>query len=386
MSKIEWTKKTWNPVIGCSKVSPGCANCYAERMAIRLAHIPGATGDNYSNVVASNQMGGYRFSGKTALVESALEKPLHWKKPQIIFVCSMGDLFHESVPFEWIDKVFAVMALCPQHTFQVLTKRSARMLEYFEETVKGDMAEHIQWCAKGRIEAMAAHLKNNCVIPDLKNWPLPNVWLGVTAEDQQRADERIPDLLECPAAKRFVSVEPMISPVDLTRIPTGSWAYGKVDVMSGFLCGAEPDDIYDYDACPKGGVIKPAGQWDRGECGIDWVICGGESGPGARPMHPDWARSLRDQCQAAGVPFFFKQWGAWLPVHQTTWCHCSQTNRKTSIGEPIYELFDFDENIIATGPTVYLETNEGDVIRVGKKKAGRLLDGIEYSEYPEAVK
>ena len=329
MSIIEWTEKTWNPIVGCSKVSPGCDNCYAERMAIRLAHIPGATGDQYSDVIGSNMMGGYHWDGKTALVESALTKPLHWKKPRMIFVCSMGDLFHESVPFEWIDKVFAVMALCPQHTFQVLTKRPARMLEYFEMLRTNDSCFICLQRQASRIsKSHAPKLYNNAPV---SNWPLPNVWLGVTAEDQQRADERIPDLLKCPAAKRFISVEPILGAVDL--------AYTCFNGSDSF--GTMP--------------------------GIDWVICGGESGPGARPMHPDWARSLRGQCDEAGVAFFFKQWGEWFPRDQ--WEH-----------NP--ELILPDDNGYATDSKTIILDGHCPMHRVGKKKAGRLLDGVKYNEYP----
>lgn len=320
MNKIEWTDQTWNPIIGCSKVSPGCDNCYAERMAKRLACM-GKT--QYQNVIDGywdgNKAVTQGWNGNTNLVESALEKPLHWKKPRKIFVCSMSDLFHESVPFTWIEKVMSVIEECPQHTFQLLTKRPHIMAEYFNGLGKRFELSH-----------------------------LSNLWLGTTCENQEMADKRIPVLLKIPAAKRFVSVEPMLGPV-------------RVDYYST--------------------------NFTTGECTLlDWIICGGESGPGARPMHPDWARGLRDQCKEAGVPFMFKQWGEWMPVHQTNWVCCTQTSRTSKQYGPIYELCDPKDKIIATGPTHWLGANKGDVIRVGKKKAGRLLDGVEHNEFPEVTK
>jgi len=276
-SKILWTDQTWNPIIGCSKVSPGCEHCYAERMAARLSSIQikkfadGKAPDMgpYSKVVSGSRTGKFVWFGNTVFVESALEKPLHWKTPRMIFVCSMGDLFHESVPFSWIEKVMSVIEECPQHTFQVLTKRPHIMAEYFN--------------------GLGKSFELSC---------LHNLWLGVTAENQEQADIRIPILLQIPAAKRFVSVEPMLGSVKI------------------------------WERLPNGAMLCP-GPIANGR-GLDWVICGGESGPGARPMHPDWARGLRDQCKEAGVPFMFKQVGG-----------------------------------------------------VNKKKAGRLLDGVEHNEFPK---
>lgn len=234
---IEWTEETWNPIVGCSIVSPGCTNCYA--------------------------MG-----------------PLARTKPTVYFVNSMSDLFHASVPDAWIDRVFAVMALCPQHTFQVLSKRSVRMREYFAGHDRVDIINGSIWSMLGT--------PRGSTIEHGGNWratlPLPNVWLGVSAERQQEADERIPDLLATPAAVRFVSCEPLLGPLDLERINRRDNArLGLLDALRG--------QQHSYD----GTAFGPR---------LDWVIVGGESGPGARPMHPDWARSLRNQCSAARVPFF----------------------------------------------------------------------------------
>lgn len=236
-TKIEWTNETWNPIVGCSRVSPGCENCYAERMANRLA---GMGQEKYKTVVTDG-----KWNGATAFDPSVIDKPRDWKKPRMIFVCSMGDLFHELVPFSQILEVLVIAQKCPQHTFQILTKRPDRMREFFTDYVP--------------------------YFIDL----LPNVWIGVTAENQMRANERLPILNDIPAAVKFVSVEPMLSNVDLNR--------ALEDTLKWHVGGLK-------------------------NC-ISWVICGGESGPGARPLKPEWVRSLRDQCVEVDVPFFFKQWG-----------------------------------------------------------------------------
>lgn len=238
MSKIEWTGETWNPITGCTKVSPGCTNCYAEIMARRLK----AMGlSQYQQVI--NGKG--KWSGHIEFVESTLDVPLKRKKPQIYFVNSMSDLFHPMVGIEWLNKIWFIMAQTPQHTYQILTKRATGL----ELQVSGLVRKY---------------------------GVLPNVWLGVSVEDQQRANERIPWLLRTPAAVRFLSCEPLLGSIDLDMVWPGGMPY------------------------PMDGPYVPT---------IHWVIVGGESGPKARPMNPEWARSIRDQCQAANVPFFFKQWG-----------------------------------------------------------------------------
>lgn len=287
-SKIEWTDASWQPVVGCSKVSPGCLNCYAERMARRQAYMKN---EYYEAVVkgvvqtSTEKLTYTGWNGKTSCIESKLTEPLHWRKPRKIFVCSMGDLFHESVPFEFIDKVMAVMALCPQHTFQILTKRSERMKEYF------DMA----YCTEYGTEHIGEAIEEITQAPDPLDWeaPLPNVWLGVTAENQEQVDKRIPLLLQTPAVKRFASIEPMLGAIDLEYIKdfqqsTRFWKYERIRSLTGER-------------------LNPAGRMSSEK--LDLIICGGETGPGARPMDLAWARSLRDQCKAANVPFFFKNVG-----------------------------------------------------------------------------
>lgn len=254
-------------------------------------------------------------------------------------VCAHGDLFHESVPDEWIDRVFAVMALAPQHTFQVLTKRAGRMRQWVKRAV--GLAQAAQ-CGGTVIADELPYVTGAIAHPaGQRDWPLANVWLGVSVEDQARANERIPDLCATPAAKRFLSMEPLLGPVNLRSIglpddPDASCSDLRLDALTGFHSGiCRPERRHGVYSLP------------RQLAGLDWIIVGGESGPGARPMNPDWARSLRDQCQAAFVPFFFKQWGEWAPGAANS-------------GEP----------------------GDGLLAKVGKKAAGRLLDGREWSEFP----
>lgn len=288
-SKIEWTDETWNPVAGCAKVSAGCRNCYAERMAARLRAMALASHDATSPYLQIIDERG-RWTGKFVEVLERLMDPLGWKQPRKVFVNSMSDLFGEGVSFEYIAAVFGVMAATPMHTYQVLTKRPARMLEFFRHTFgledtpttvarEAEERHKVIWDARGSDPAAygrvagpsadAIHIKRRRAW----EWPLPNVWVGVSVENQAAADERIPLLLQTPAAVRFLSCEPLLDWVNLRRLGNGGDAL-----------------------------------WPRAG-GIDWVIAGGESGPGARLMDPIWVRSLRDQCASAGVFFFFKQWG-----------------------------------------------------------------------------
>jgi len=309
-SRIEWTEATWNPVTGCSKVSQGCVNCYALRDWARLSKTP------------TTVYYGRKFTDVQCHPER-LDQPLRWTKPRRVFVNSMSDLFHDAVPDEFIDQVFAVMALCPRHTFQVLTKRPERMLDYIATNWRDGNIQNRMDDIETRDRTL---FPGDAPPPLMKDWPLPNVWLGTSIEDQTTADARIPLLLKTPAAVRWVSAEPLIGPVRLD----------------------------------EHGLHGGPGQFD-------WCVVGGESGPNARPMHPDWVRSLRDQCQAAGVPFFFKQWGEFYPADQVS--SPDQLKAKGDIG-----------TAIRTGSAVDL----GDqwTWRIGKKAAGRLLDGRTWDQYP----
>jgi protein gp37 len=350
MTKIEWTHRkgtkgeTWNPIrarnkatggIGhfCTKVSAGCQNCYAADFQKR-----------FKNTV--------RYAAQDAdkvelfLDETVLMQPLRWKKPRTIFVCSMTDLFYEGHQDQWLDKVFSVMTMCPQHTFIVLTKRPERMREYISlDTSQENIHEilsyeaAVKWGCHEEVEALGGKYFSGqygefgmCELPpgyeDVEfDWPLKNVWLGTSVEDQATTDERIPALLDTPATVRFLSIEPLLGPV--------SFEGRFVD---------HPDPAYHVNWIEQ----------------LDWIIVGGESGHNARPMHPDWARLLRDQCKAAGVPFFFKQWGAWT------------RNRVEG---------SYDSRMVWPSK----ESGIGGVImtQVGKKAAGRSLDGVEHTEFPE---
>lgn len=286
-TNIEWADKTWNPVVGCTKISPGCDHCYAERMACRLASNPQTP--QYQDVVS---LDGKSWNGKTRLAESAPMQPLKWRKPCRIFVGSMTDLFHCETPDEWLDRIFAVMALCSQHTFLVLTKRPDGMREYFSGLVRHGKPDVERWDAARRplYDACKVSAPNTAerigYMGAFVKFPLPNVWLGVTAENQAMADYRIPILLDTPAAKRFVSYEPGLEAVNFERHfwPQRLWAQDQI---------AYAEKAHEYRNC-----TIPT---------LDWIITGSESGPGERPMDVEWARSLKDQCVDAGVPFFYKQ-------------------------------------------------------------------------------
>lgn len=353
---IEWTDATWNPITGCSVVSPGCTNCYAMRLAgTRLKHHESRAG------LTTDTRAGPVWTGEVRFNEQWLDQPLRWKKPRMIFVCAHGDLFHKSVPDAWIDKVFAVMALAPQHTFQIPTKRSARMREYLTAqsyrtpSLPDTICEQMAGLAdcdiriQGRIDY---------------GWPLPNVWLGVSVEDQKRADERIPDLLATPAAVRWISAEPLLGPVSLVDQCNGHYFLNSLE---GLRWHDAPDGV------PTFKSVMPPGNPKLGDraARLDWVVAGGESGNGARPMHPDWARSLRDQCATAGVAFHFKQWGNWWPRDQ--WEH-----------NP--ELILPDDDYIASGNAPGTCEINGEVMHwLDKARAGRLLDGIEHNAFPRVA-
>lgn len=315
-SNIEWTDTTWNPTTGCTKVSPGCAHCYAETLTARYAGRPGWPAE-FKPWVPGNDT--------VVLHPDRLEEPFKWRTPRRVFVNSMSDLFHEEIPDEFIDKVFAVMALTPQHTYQVLTKRPERMRAYLRSHDVG-----LRW-------ANAADPRANGIGPGTAvEWTrngLPAVWLGVTVENQRWADERIPILLDTPAAVRFVSAEPLLGPVDLAAAQNRYGSHelvhrhaGHPDSAPGYL-----DVHWHANAEVHGGHQPPASgplrkrafkgnPWEAHhhhdttcESLLDWVIVGGESGPGHRSFDPAWARSIVAQCADAGVACFVKQMGGARP-------------------------------------------------------------------------
>ncbi|MHC4162538.1 MAG: DUF5131 family protein [Planctomycetota bacterium] len=296
MTRIEWTDATWNPIRGCSMAKGseqgGCLNCYAARMASR--NLPGMRSPTTGKPFAVMRSAGPRWTGDVELIPSKLEEPLRWRKPRRVFVNSMSDLFHEALPVDAIDRVFAAMALAPQHRFQILTKRPARMLGYMKEVVAGtrplaSKATEIRNSIVGGLMVSSAHGTDGGCPPHPPYRPWPFVWLGVSVEDQKTADERIPLLLQTPAAVRFVSYEPALGPVDLQRT-----LWNRVPEAVAMRYASEVD--------AKTVALSPL-------FGLDWVIVGGESGPGARPFDVAWARSVIRQCREAGVPCFVKQLG-----------------------------------------------------------------------------
>jgi len=377
-SKIEWTDATWNPVRGCTRVSEGCRNCYAETMAARFSNP-----DQPYHGLAERTAKGGRWTGKVRLVEEHLADPLRWRRPRRIFVNSMSDLFHEGLSDADIDRVFAVMALAPQHTFQALTKRPERMRAYLAKlSVHAERDRHN--CLPGRWQVRLSEAHPPGTLPITKNdvyrrlgvaakfnydpptppWPLPNVWLGVSIEDQATADARVPILLDTPAAVRFVSAEPLLGPIDLSNLSAAddgtidalrrrSW---ETEIEEGWRGTSDTweEDFLDWFNL----AAMPTGQMHHV---LDQVIVGGESGPGARtwPGYIDAARSLRDQCADAGVAFHYKQHGHWL--------HSSQAPHLPP------GIFDLD---------AYRYDSAADSYAIGKKAAGRLLDGVEHNGMP----
>jgi protein gp37 len=342
-SAIEWTDATWTPIrarnlatgkIGwhCEHATTGCEFCYAEGFNQRLG-----TGLPFKP--------GHRKDIEIFLDEDMLLAPLRWKKPRMVFVCSMTDLFADFVTDEWRDKMFAVMALAPQHTFQVLTKRAERMRQYIDAG-RLPMGEPKRFVSieDGERKRRGDY---NFILPQ-QVWPLPNLWLGVSAERQQEADERIPHLLATPAAVRFLSAEPLLGPLSIATHLHDSDCDMQEHGAAGTCTCCEPREV-----------------------SLDWVIVGGESGRNARPMHPGWARSLRDQCEAAGVSFFFKQWGEWQPYRHDA----------SGVADVVAV-----NGALSRGVELKGGPDQGPrwcpVRRVGKKRGGRLLDGKEHNAFP----
>lgn len=380
-SKIEWTDATFNPWIGCTKVSPACDHCYAETLSKARLGVPWGAGQPRRRTTAENW-----------------KQPLRWNRKAEkegrryrVFCASLADVFDAEVPNEWRLDLFRLIVQTPNLDWLLLTKRpkvartflsgfamapgKSGFLTHNGDTPKG-------WGGSGEII--------HGVSRD-QAWPLPNVWLGTTVENQAMAEVRIPLLLETPAAVRFLSMEPLLGPVDLTDIDYNPFLDGLRKTPRP--CPDDPDwPQLRYDALR--GHLK--GPDDIGLPRLDWVIAGGESGAKARPMHPEWARSLRDQCAAAGVPFFFKQWGEW-----------ATSAISMSTGAPVFRRFetfdqwvskastwinggiclDRDGTLLHIGADFMDARDSGKfpvtiMHRVGKARAGHLLDGVEHRAVP----
>ncbi len=341
-SKIEWTEATWNPITGCTKVSPGCDHCYASTFAERWRGTPGHYFERGFDIT---------------LRPDKLDLPLRWRRPRRIFVNSMSDLFHDSIPDEYIARVFAVMALAERHTLQVLTKRHGRMRSLLGSANFRNLVLRAGIAMARDTGGINTVWAARALDPD--NGPAANVWLGVSVENQQWANIRIPVLLDTPAAVRWISAEPLLGPIDL-----GAW-----------LRDVDSPSCWDVHApsAECGQCIRP-----------DWIVCGGESGPGARPMHPDWARWLRNQCVDANVPFLFKQHGEWAEATRTTATHLLHVTKGYLIpradgttDHPYGEHSGLDQDLVDRGHPGWIR-----VRRWGKKAAGREMDGRTWDQYP----
>ena len=338
-SKIEWTDETWNPIRGCSLESEGCRNCYAMRFAHRFS-------GSRKPFAGLTELGpnGPRWTGEVRTIPEQLDRPLRWERARRVFVCSMSDLFHPDVPFGFIAAIFGVMGASPTHSFQLLTKRPGRAREFFA-WMELQAAENLARSA-GQPEILAAYLAAiellGIGIKPAASWPLPNVELGVSVEDQDAVD-RISTLAEIPTVRRFLSIEPLLGELDFH----------------------EDLDIGDPTANAGYSLL---------EC-VDWIIVGGESGPGARPVHPDWIRSIRDEAVELGIPLFFKQWGEWAPDPLADGPRVSICRRGWS-GVPTFAArLDHLREHGTRCPTMTMT-------RVGKKNAGRELDGRIWDQEP----
>ncbi|NUS38293.1 MAG: phage Gp37/Gp68 family protein [Lysobacter sp.] len=397
---IEWTDATWNPVRGCARVSAGCQHCYAERVAARFA----GEGGPYEGLI--HQKTG-AWNGTVKLVPEALQIPWRWSRPRRIFVNSMSDLFHPDVPFEFIAAVFWVMSVTSRHTYQILTKRPERMLEFFHWLIARQGSEDLDFIVavdgslKGTpfVSDSAESAMDDSIheaaqtIPEIRalwwepykagkrggydncgpGWPYENVWLGVSVENQKAAEERIPLLLQCPAAVRWISAEPLLGPVDLRAVSVP-------------YVGTEGPLETSYRINALTGEKFAPPRWPDLQAGarIDWVVAGGESGPGARPMHPAWARSLLYQCTEAGVPFLFKQWGDWAPTEVVAGGDLGGDMRRDLVR--IVKASRLHAWPASDGDSDgHFRPGDARMRRLGKKAAGRLLDGALLDEYPEAA-
>jgi len=335
-TKIEWADATVNAINGCSVHSPGCKNCYAMKLAgTRMRNH--ATREGLTDQTKAGPI----WNGNVRLHEPALLQPLRWTAPRRIFWNAHGDTFHESVADSWIDQVFAVCALTPQHTHMILTKRSARMREYLDGSWQSRGIEHMKLWQK-RPAGYGTLLQT-------VNGVLPNVWLGVSVEDQTRADEHRESFRATPAAAKFVSYEPALGPVNWS-----GWEF------------------------------------------VHQIIAGGESGPNARPAHPQWFRDTRDWCLPNDVAFFFKQWGHWAPVcamhddliedlYDPAPKHSPEASRRCKVDQCVLHADSqrFNGKAMFKLPAFQAGSGAMTMFAVNKRRAGRLLDGIEHNAMPE---
>ena len=328
---VDWFDATWNPTAGCSLVSPGCDHCYAMRIAAQLARMGGKTGARYAGLTTPERSGPI-WTGEMRVAEDLLAWPLLRRRSRRIAVSLMSDLFHENLPTTTLDLVHAVMRAAHWHRFLVLTKRSERMRAYYNDpqtsqriAENSNLLPSLSLPTRGRRPRAVTRARPPSA-PDA--WPLRNLWLGVSVEDQDRL-ARVRDLLQTPAAIRWVCFEPLLDQVRPEAVPVGDRYFDAFRGNHYTIDGSGP-------AAFEGPAWRP----------LDWVVAGGEIGAGARPMHARWAREIRDKCASAGIPFFFRQWGEWVP---------------------------------SNGPS------GEEMTRVGKRAAGWLLDGRTWDQTPRSA-
>ncbi|MCB1502408.1 MAG: phage Gp37/Gp68 family protein [Bauldia sp.] len=406
---IEWTDATWPIVQGCDPVTHGCTHCYVPSILWRHAHNPDPKISTPVVGLAEKHKGKVRFTGKVALREDRLDWPLRWRRSRRIFVPSHGDPFHKAVPDSFIAEIYAVMICAVHangHTFQVLTKRSDRARTLLaDEGFWDEVDAFVAGIIAERVDPL--HRRSDDLRATVDRYgpdnPPPGIWLGVSIEDQATADARIPLLLDTPAAVRFVSAEPLLGPIDFGRM-------GSIGLVGGFPTAKDIEGIdalagrrYRYNVVRAGGRHRAPSYshgWNyAGDCNrLDWIIVGGESGPNARPMHPAWARSIRDQCQADDVAFFFKQWGAWAPVRELgesdglyhpapasdpdAMRRCRHASLVMHADGAIFDRIKAGGYHTSTAGAFAAGTGAMTMFDVGKAAAGRLLDGREWSEFP----
>lgn len=337
-TKIEWCDHTWNPWEGCQKVGPGCDHCYAET---RNARFGGGQAPNWGPGAPRRRTSDANWRKPLQWQAQAAEFQAKHGRRQRVFCASLADVFDNQVPTQWRIDMFNLIAATPDLDWLLLTKRIGN--------------------AKAMMDQVARHqpIPMQRADTDSMSWqPMENVWIGATITSQAEADRDIPKLLAVPARVRFLSMEPLLGPVNLTRVSPGVFA-ATANALTG---------IWKWDGGPKKKEAPP----------LDWVIVGGESGPGARPMHPDWALSLRDQCASAGVPFLFKQWGEWQIASAANGHHDSDMERNAA------HWVDMDGAMHK--PSSLGLNNPFAMVKVGKKAAGRLLDGVEHNGFPEVSK
>ena len=334
-TKIEWCDMSWNPVTGCSKVSSGCKYCYAESMSRRFWNEKVIVGMG-ENAGDNHPVTRRRLFTDVIFHPDKLEQPLLVKKPKKIFVNSMSDLFHEKVDFNHILEVFKIIHLCKWHTFIILTKRPERMLDFFEWMQETIETQGLEMLADFQI-----------------HHGFENVWLGTSIEDQKTAQDRVPALLKTPAKVHFVSCEPLLGMIDLCEIRMPD------NRMLGNMLS---NDFYNTK--------------------IDWVICGGESGMNARPMHPFWVTQIHKDCKCANVPFFFKGWGEWIPAHTDDFYN-RKFEKIDNWGTLIVSGNFYEKATITSGHQFSPDEEYATtVFKVGKKAAGNRLEGTEWIQFP----